>query len=174
MRKIAVTLASLALIACSSGDHEDLRKWMNESSKDIKGRIPPLPEVRPYEPVPYDAGNLIDPFKPAKIEPEQKEGGGGGGMRPDLNRPKEPLESYPLESLKYVGVLIKNKTGYAIIQSDSALFQVRIGNYMGQNFGVITKISEGEVGLRELVQDAAGDWVERISTLLLQEKGGAK
>ena len=174
MRKIAVAMASLALIACSSGDHEDLRKWMNESSKDIKGRIPPLPEVRPYEPVPYDAGNLIDPFKPAKIEPEQKEGGGGGGMRPDLNRPKEPLESYPLESLKYVGVLIKNKTGYAIIQSDGALFQVRIGNYMGQNFGVITKISESEVGLRELVQDAAGDWVERISTLLLQEKGGAK
>ena len=172
MKRLAVALASFALFACSGGDHEDLRKWMNEASKDIKGRIPPLPEVRPYEPVPYDAGNLIDPFKPAKIEPEQKEG--GGGMRPDLNRPKEPLESYPLESLKYVGVFIKNKIGYAIIQSDSSLFQVRIGNYMGQNFGVITKISESEVGLRELVQDAAGDWVERVSVLLLQEKGGAK
>ena len=173
MKKIAVALTSFALLACSGGDHEDLRKWMSEASKDIKGKIPPLPEVRPYEPVPYDAGGLIDPFRPSKIDPEQKQGG-GGGMRPDLDRPKEPLESYPLESLKYVGVLVKNKAGYAIIQSDGSLFQVRVGNYMGQNFGVITKITEAEVTLRELVQDSAGDWVERVSTLLLQDKEGTK
>ena len=169
MKIFALALICLSLLACSGGDHEDLRKWMTDASKDIKGKIPPLPEVSPYEPVSYDAGNLIDPFRPSKIEPEQKTSG-GGGMRPDLNRPKEPLESYALESLKYVGVLIKNKAGYAIIQTDGSLFQVRIGNYMGQNFGVITKINDTEVSLRELVQDAAGDWVERVSTLLLQEK----
>lgn len=172
MKKIAVALTSVVLFACSGGDHDDLRKWMNEASKDVKGRIPPLPEVKPYEPAPYDAGNLVDPFKPSKIEADRKEG--GGGMRPDLNRPKEPLEYYPLESLKYVGVLIKKKIGYAIIQTDGSLYQVRIGNYMGQNFGVITKISEAEVSLRELVQDPSGDWVERVSTLLLQEKEGTK
>jgi type IV pilus assembly protein PilP len=169
MRKIAVALASLWLVACSGGDHEDLRKWMNDASKDIKGAIPPLPEVNPYAAVPYDAGSLLDPFKPAKIEPEQKSG--GGGMAPDVNRPREPLEAYSLESLKYVGVIVKNKTGYAIIHSDGSLFQVKTGNYMGQNFGVITNISEAEVTLRELVQDAAGDWIERVSTLMLQEKG---
>lgn len=169
MKKIVVALASFVLFACSSGDHEDLRKWMSEASKDIKGKIPPLPEVKPYEPVPYDAGSLIDPFKPAKIEPERKEGG-GGGTRPDLNRVREPLESYPLESLKYVGVLIKNKIGYAIILVDGSLFQVRAGNHLGQNFGVITRVSEAEISLRELVQDTAGDWVERNSTLMLQDK----
>jgi type IV pilus assembly protein PilP len=169
MRKLTIALASLVLVACSSGDHEDLRKWMNEASKDIKGRIPPLPDVKPYAPVPYDAASLLDPFKPAKIEPDQKSGG-GGGIRPDLDRPREPLEAYPLESLKYVGVFIKNKTGYAIVQSDGSLFQVKVGNYLGQNFGVITKVSETEVTLRELVQDAGGDWVERVSALLLQEK----
>lgn len=174
MRKIAIALACLTLFACSGGDHEDLRNWMNEESKDIKGKIPALPEVKPYEPVLYDSGNLMDPFRLSKIDPEHKEGGGGGGMRPDLNRPREPLESYSLESLRYVGVLIKNKTGYAIIQTDGSLFQVKIGNYMGQNFGVITKISETEVSLRELVQDAAGDWVERTSTLQLQDKEGRK
>ena len=173
MKKIAMVLTSLALFACSGGDHDDLRKWMNEASKDVKGRISPLPEVKPYEPAPYDAGNLIDPFKPSKIEPDRKDGG-GGGVRPDLNRPKEPLEAYPLESLKYVGVLVKKKVGYAIIQSDGSLFQVRVGNYMGQNFGVITKISETEVSLRELVQDPSSDWIERVSTLLLQEKEGTK
>lgn len=169
MRKTAVVLASLALLACSGGEHDDLRLWMTDATKDIKGNIPPLPEVKPYEPVPYDAGSLVDPFKQAKIEPERKEGG-GTGMRPDLNRVREALESYPLESLKYVGVLIKNKTGYAIVQADGALFQVRAGNHMGQNFGVVTKVSETEISLRELVQDPAGDWVERNSTLLLQEK----
>lgn len=173
MRKLAVMMASLGLLACSGSDHQDLRQWMVEVSKDMKGSVPPLPVVTPYEPVPYDAGNLIDPFKPAKIDPEQKPGG-GGGKRPDYDRPREPLESYPLESLKYVGVFVKNKTGHAIIQVDGSLFQVKVGNYMGQNFGVITKVSDTEVSLRELVQDSAGDWAERSSTLLLQESGATK
>jgi type IV pilus assembly protein PilP len=168
MRKIALALASVVLAACSDGgDHGDLRQWMNDVAKDIKGRIPPLPQVSPYEPVPYDAGNLIDPFKPAKIGPDRKQGG-GGGLQPNMDRPREPLEAYPLESLKYVGVMTKKKVSYAIVQVDGSLYQVRVGNYMGQNFGVITKISESEVTLKELIQDSAGDWVERVSTLLLQ------
>jgi len=96
---------------------------------------------------------------------------GGGGFKPDLDRPKEPLELYPLESLQYVGVITRAKLSYAIIQVESALYQIKIGNYMGQNFGVVVDVSESEVTLRELVQDSAGDWVERTSTLLLQEKG---
>lgn len=170
----SVVLASLSLAACSGGEHEDLRQWMNDQAKDIKGQIPPLPEVKPYEPVPYDTGNLVDPFKPSKTDPGQRKNG-GGGLQPDFNRAKEPLESFPLESLKYVGVLEKGKGKfYAIIQVDSSLYQVRTGNYMGQNFGVITKISDAEVSLRELVQDAGGDWVERSSALQLQEKESKK
>ena len=95
-------------------------------------------------------------------------------MQPDLNRHREPLESYPLESLKYVGVLTKAKNSYAIVLADGSLYQVRVGNYMGQNFGVITKVSEEEVALKELVQDSAGDWVERESTLLLQGQEASK
>jgi type IV pilus assembly protein PilP len=173
MRKIAVALACVALVACSGGDNEDLRQWMNEAGKDIKGKIPPLPQVKPYEPVPYDTGNLIDPFKPTKIGPEQKKSS-GSGLQPDIDRPREPLEAYPLESLKYVGVMTKKKVSYAIIQVDGSLYQVRVGNYMGQNFGVITKVSESEVTLKELTQDSAGDWVERASALLLQGQEGKK
>jgi type IV pilus assembly protein PilP len=173
MRKIAVALACVALVACSGGDNEDLRQWMNEAGKDIKGKIPPLPQVKPYEPVPYDTGNLIDPFKPTKIGPEQKKNS-GSGLQPDIDRPREPLEAYPLESLKYVGVMTKKKVSYAIIQVDGSLYQVRVGNYMGQNFGVITKVSESEVTLKELTQDSAGDWVERASALLLQGQEGKK
>ena len=171
--KSVVALISLALVACSGADNQDLRQWMNEVGKDAKGSIPPLPQVRPYEPAPYDVGNLIDPFKPAKIGPEQKKNA-GGGIQPDLDRPREPLEAYSLESLRYVGVMEKKSASYAIIQVDGALYQVRVGNYMGQNFGVITKITEAEVTLKELTQDSLGDWVEKVSTLLLQGQEGKK
>jgi type IV pilus assembly protein PilP len=173
MKKIPVALMCLVLVACTGGDNQDLRQWMSEAGKDIKGKIPPLPEVKPYEPVAYDAGNLLDPFKPAKIGPEQKKNA-GGGVQPDMDRPREPLEAYPLESLKYVGVMTKKNVSYAIVQVDSALYQVRVGNYMGQNFGVITKVAESEVTLKELTQDSAGDWVEKTSALLLQSQEGKK
>jgi type IV pilus assembly protein PilP len=125
---------------------------------------------KPYAPVPYDAaGTVTEPFAAAKMGVADKKT--GGGFRPDLDRPKEPLELYPLESLKYVGVITRNKVSFAIIQVEGALHQVKIGNYMGQNFGVVVGVTESEITLRELVQDSAGDWVERTSTLMLQEKG---
>lgn len=173
MRTILVAVVSLIVVACSGGDNQDLREWMNEAGKNIKGKIPPLPEVKPYEAVPYDAGNLIDPFKPAKIGPEQQKKS-SGGVQPDMDRPREPLEAYPLESLKFVGVMTKSRASYAIIQVDGALYQVRVGNYLGQSFGVITKITESEVTLKELTQDSSGDWVEKMSVLLLQGQEGKK
>lgn len=165
-------ICTLALAGCGGGDHEDLKEWMRESTKDFKGKVQPLPEVKPYEPVAYDAQTLVDPFKASKLEPEQKKG--GGGLQPDFNRVREALESFPLESLKYVGFLQRGKMPNAIILADSAVYQVKIGNYMGQNFGIITNITENEVTLRELVQDSGGDWVERSSTLLLQDKETTK
>lgn len=169
MRRLIPLIASMALAACSGSEHEDLRQWMQQASKDLKGRIPPLPEVKPYEPVPYDAANLLEPFKPGKIESDQKKGA-GGGVQPDFNRRKEALESFPLESMNYVGIIVKARVPYAIVKADSALHQIRVGNYLGQNFGVITKISETEITLRELVPDPGGDWVERVSALQLQQK----
>ena len=173
MKKSIVVLLSMLLLACSNTEHEDLRQWMSETSKGIKGKIPELPQVKPYEAVPYEVGNLLDPFKPGKIGPDQKKGG-GGGLQPDLDRPREPLEAYPLESLKYVGVMTRKGTSFAIVLVDGALYQVRAGNYMGQNFGVITQISESELKLKELVQDPAGDWTERESVLMLQGQEGKK
>jgi Tfp pilus assembly protein PilP len=105
MSKLLVLLASVILVACASGDHEDLREWMSTVAQDAKGKIPPLPVVEPYEPVAYDVGDLIDPFKPAKLGSDARKG--GSGFKPDLDRPKEPLELYPLESLQYVGVMTR-------------------------------------------------------------------
>lgn len=158
---------AMGLVACDGGDQEELRQWVKEETKDLRGRIPPLPKVLPYEPVPYDAYGLVDPFRPARLK---QEGKAGGAMQPDMNRPREPLESFPLESLMYVGILAQGKQRYAIVFADGALHQVKAGNYIGQNFGVVTKISDSELTLRELVQDPAGDWMERTSTLQLQQQ----
>ena len=169
LRRTLVVLASLVLTACGGDVHEDLKLWMKEVTKDMKGRVPPLPEIKPFPIVSYDAGKLVIPFNPVGIDPEKK--AVGGGIKPDLDRRKEPLEAYPLESLKMVGLLQQQgKMKFAIIRAGTAVHQVKIGNYIGQNFGIITNISENEVQIRELVQDSSGDWVERTSTLQLQEQ----
>ena len=90
-------------------------------------------------------------------------------MQPDLNRPKEPLEAFPLEQLQMVGTLAQNKDMYALVRAGSNLFRVKKGNYMGPNFGVITAIDEGQINLKEVVQDSGGDWVERSTTVQMQE-----
>ncbi|HEU4708623.1 MAG TPA: pilus assembly protein PilP [Methylophilaceae bacterium] len=157
----------LALIACSSNQGDDLDKFMQDAGKDMRAKIDPLPEVKPYVPLEYNAdGELHDPFKPRKAQSSKT-----SGIQPDFNRPKEPLEAYPLESLKYVGSLSKQNLKYALIKTpDNSVQQVTIGNYMGQNFGIVTEINESEVVLKEIVQDgASGDWTEQTSSIALQE-----
>ena len=170
----------LLLVGCASGDHEDLRQWMQDSTKDMRGNIQKLPEVKPYEPVPYDVENILDPFKVAKIEPESKSKQAMGKFsqfQPDFDARdlrNNLLEKYPLESLKMVGYLNVNRQPIAIIRMDDKTKQVRVGEYIGQDFGMVTKITENEVLLRELVQDSAGDWSERRSSLYLQSAEGGK
>jgi type IV pilus assembly protein PilP len=175
MKRFLVLLPVLLVVACSGEEFGDLKAELKERTKDVRGKIPPLPVVKPYEPVPYKVFDQIDPFSAAKIELVTKSAsGGGGGLKPDLNRPKEPLEAYPLESLKMVGVIEQKKANFALVKADSGLYRVKVGNYMGQNFGLITAITESQIELRELIQDAGGDWSERQSTLQLQEVGGGK
>ena len=160
-----LTLAAL-LTACGGESHQDLRTWMQEQGKGVKGKLDPLPQVKPYEPFAYNAFDLPDPFKPRKIEPVK----GASKLAPDLNRRKEPLEAFPLESLQMVGTLQRGKSTYALVRTtDKDIYQVKIGNYMGQNFGVIVDINDAEIRLKELVQDGAGDWTERSSTIQLAE-----
>lgn len=89
-----------------------------------------------------------------------------------MDRRKEPLEAYPLESLTMVGVLVQNQVMHALIRADKSLYQVKVGNYLGQDFGVITDIGDAEIKLTELVEDTDGDWVRRDRSLLLQEQQG--
>ncbi len=166
IQRLAITVIVLGLSGCGGGDMDDLKTFVAETGKDLQGKIEPLPEVKLYESFSYNAFDLPDPFKPRKLST----GGGGGGMQPDLNRPKEPLEAFSLETLKMVGMLSQNGVINAVIKTpDNAIYHVKKGNYIGQNFGLVTQISGSEITLREIVQDSAGDWSERTSTLILQE-----
>jgi type IV pilus assembly protein PilP len=169
MRLICLALVSLLLAGCGGEEFQDLRDFVKNSGADMRGQIEPPPEVKPYESFAYNNDkDLPDPFKPRK--PEVHTVGPAGANQPDLERTKEALEEFPLESLKMVGYLFQNKVGYAVIRApDNKLYRVKSGNYVGLNFGLIKEVAGTEVTIKEMVQDSSGDWTERISTLQLIE-----
>ena len=169
MRLIHFALSAILLTGCGGEEFQDLRDFVKNSGADMRGKIEPPPEVKPYEYFAYNnETNLPDPFKPRK--PDSRQGGGKGINQPDLDRPKEALEEFPLESLKMVGYLYQNKIGYAVIRAtDGKLHRVKAGNHIGLNFGLIKEVTDTEVIIKEMVQDSAGDWTERMTSLQLLE-----
>ena len=135
----------------------------------MRGKIEPPPDVKPYEPFTYDNdANLPDPFKPRKSD--ARNANRSGQNQPNLNRPKEELEDFPLETLKMVGFLSQRGVNQAVIHSsEGKVYRVKAGNYIGLNFGQVTSVTETEVKIKEMVQDSNGDWTERESSLLLAE-----
>ena len=170
-KAILAAAATLAIAACGGEPYGDLKQELASLTKDLRGKVDPLPQVKPYEPVPYKAFDEIDPFKAARIDVVASGAAmaGASGVKPDANRPKEPLEAFPLETLRMVGTLSQDKQTFGLVRAGANLFRVKKGNYMGLNFGVITAIDENEIKLKELVQDGGGDWVERVSSLQLVE-----
>jgi type IV pilus assembly protein PilP len=173
-RRCALAIAVSAALAagCSGDEHTDLKQELHELTKDMRGRVDPLPQVKPYEPVPYTAEGQIDPFRPERIEVAQSGRATSEStalIEEQKKRPPEPLEAFPLESIQMLGTITQNQETFALVRAGPNLYRVRKGNYMGQNFGVITAIDEAQISLKELVQDSTGDWVERVSSLQLVE-----
>jgi len=162
-------LAALLLAACDTDQFQDLHDFVKNSGANLRGKVDPPPEIKPYEPFNYDnSAALPDPFKPRKSE--IKGGAVPGLNQPDLQRHKEALEEFPLDGLKMVGYLFQNHAGHAVIRSpDGKLHRVKVGNYLGQNFGQVTEVAETEIKIKEMIQDSAGDWSERMSSLQLVE-----
>jgi type IV pilus assembly protein PilP len=168
--------AAAALSACDSSGESEVKDWMAQQRAVTKPQVQPIPEPKKFTPENYVQEAAIEPFSNQKLtqalkRDSEKTGSATAALiAPELSRRKEPLEAYPLDSMSMVGSLVKQGNPVALIKVDNLLYQVKPGNYLGQNYGRITKVGESEVVLRELVQDAAGEWIERTATLQLQEK----
>lgn len=172
-RVAAVTLMSVGSVVmsgCASNDQNDLRAYVQEVKARKAGRIAPLPEVKSYEAYTYDSKGLRDPFKLGKEEANLHSAGAANGPQPDLTRNKEPLEGFPLDTLHYAGLIEREGKTWAIITApDGFVYRVQTGNYIGQNLGRITGITESEIVIKEIVSNGLGGWVERDATLSLTE-----
>lgn len=175
IRLALLLLASGLLAACGDGGVGETRAWMKQVEKQTVPKVKPLPEPKTFEPYGYDARAAQDPFDQAKLLGEAaRVAQAGNANQPDLARPREVLETYPLDTMRMVGTIQKGGVNYALLQVERTLHRVRAGQRIGQNYGRITRVGEGAIEIRESVQDATGDWVERMAHIELQQRAAAK
>ena len=168
-------ILSALLVGCGSSKEEDVQAWMVQERNQTKPHVQPIQSPKQFVPEPYANMSAVEPFSNLKLTQALKRdssqsASNAGLVAPELARRKEALEAFPLDSMSLVGSLIKTGQPVALIKVDNLLYQVKLGNYLGLNFGRVTKINETEVTLREIVQDAVGEWIERVATLQLQER----
>jgi type IV pilus assembly protein PilP len=174
-RAMLLMTGALLLAGCGASTEDELRQWMVDQKNQSRPRIAPISEPKQFKPESYAQFTAVDPFSNQKLTLALKKDSATSTSNsalidPELARRKEALESFPLDTMSMVGNMVKANQPVALLKIDSLLYQVRTGNYLGQNYGRVTKISETEVTLREIVQDAAGEWIERTATLQLQER----
>lgn len=166
--------ASALLTACGGAEQDDLRTWMQSERNTIKPSVQPIPEPTKFNPEPYSSADGIQPFSTEKLESVLRGAAAGAGassalIEPELNRRREPLEAFPLDTMTMVGSLNRGGALVALVKVGGLLYQVKQGNYLGLNYGRVTRISETEVVLREIIQDSTGEWTERPAALQLVE-----
>jgi type IV pilus assembly protein PilP len=167
-RALLAALALAALGACGGGD-DDLRSYIDEVKARPGGRIPPLPDIVPAPTFAYEAEGRRSPFVPdtpqvrVSNNPDAIEG-------PDPNRPREFLEQFPLDTLRMVGTLEYASGDFGLVQtSDGLVHRVTVGNYLGQNYGRITGISDAEIQVQEIIPDGLGGYLERPASVGLSD-----
>ncbi len=175
LHKIMVVLAALTLAGCGLSTEDELRQWMADQKNQTRPKVLPISEPKQFKPENYTQVTSIEPFSNQKLTQalrrESSQATANGALvAPELARRKEALEAFPLDAMSLVGSMAKAGQPVALVKVDNLLYQVRPGDYLGQHYGRVTKISETEVNLREIVQDAAGEWIERTATLQLQER----
>jgi type IV pilus assembly protein PilP len=163
----------VGLSGCGSSADEELTQWMTDQRNSLTPVTQPVAEPKKFQPQTYSSNDKLEPFSVQKLTMGMRSDASHAIMNtsliaPELARRKEYLETFPLDTMSLVGSLIRDGQKVALVRVDKMLYQVRGGAYLGQNFGKVLSVSEGELVLREIVQDSSGDWIERKVTLLLQ------
>lgn len=166
MKRYAWIAAAFLLAGCANDEFTDLKDFLASTGQGAKQNLEPLPPMKPVQDFTYDAANVSDPFHPRSMKASK----GAGGIQPDLERPKGPLEQDPLDGMRMVGTLYKDGKLFALVRRpDSTLYRVSKGDHIGQNFGVILEITEAGLDIKEIVQDGSGDWMESKARMDLKE-----
>lgn len=168
---LALALAA-ALIAGCADQNEELQAWMDQQRREVKPSVQPLQAPKRFDPEPYTQAQGVEPFSNQKLSVALKQEARQPNslLASEMNRRREPLEAYPLDSMSMVGSVVRGGQQFALLRVENLLYQVKVGDYLGQNYGRVMRIAESEIALREVVQDAAGEWVERPAVLQLQER----
>ena len=168
LRITAFTMA-LGLSACSIG-MGDLEEFVAQEKAKKSTKIEPIPQIKQYEAFAYVEGSRRDPF--VSPDPDRRAAGAGAGsaLAPDLHRNREPLEEFPLDGLRMLGVIQANGKTYALVKApDNIVHRVTRGDHMGQNYGAITKVDDTEITLTEIIPDGFGGWMQRPASLALAQ-----
>jgi len=166
---LTALLAAVLLAGCGDSDVREVRSWMDQVKRETKPKVKPLPASKEFIPYAYNQQDTVDPFSPAKLADAGLLAQARSTLQPDLERPREALEAYPLDTMTMVGTMQKGGASFALLRIENVIYRVRVGQRLGQNYGQVTRVTPAAVEIREMVQDAGGDWVERISKLELQE-----
>ncbi len=173
-----ILVVCIPLASCGGGSMADLRSYVAEIKTRPGTRIEELPPIQPYVVYTYPCDGAIqcvDPFEPFYLEPPRPTGDGGttvsdNGISPDFDRNREELENYPLDALRMMGTLEKGEQFWAILRDPNTIIhRVQVGNFIGQNNGKITGISEDRIELLEIIPDGRGGWEERSAELALAD-----
>jgi type IV pilus assembly protein PilP len=167
----ALTICTCALLvsACSN-NNDDIYQFIKATKAKHVGNVKPLPQFEPYKNFTYSAEKLRDPFEPS-ADLQQKPKAAANSLRPDRNRPREPLESFPLDTLSMVGIMEQKKNLWGLIKDPQGIVhRVQVGNYMGQNEGRITQITDTSIHVNEIVPDGIGGYIERDASIAIGTK----
>jgi type IV pilus assembly protein PilP len=167
---------SVVMLGACADRHDELQQWMEQQRHDVKPHVTPLVAPRKFDPQPYVSAQSVDPFSSQKlaVAVKREQRAANSLLAPELNRRKEPLEGYPIDALTVVGSLFQGGQRVALVNVSGQIYQVRVGDYVGLNYGKVIRITETEIAMREIVQDAVGEWVERTSNLQLVERSQEK
>ncbi len=166
---IIIGLTSISITACTQSN-DDLETFIEQTKSKHLGSVEPLPTFEPYKNFIYSASDLRDPFEPA-FEAEVGEERATSNLRPEMNRPKEPLETYPLDTLRMVGILIQNENTWGLVKDpNNVVHRVQTGNYAGQNEGQIVSVTETQIDIIEIIPDGLGGYIERTASLAIGSK----
>ncbi|NBT53690.1 MAG: pilus assembly protein PilP [Betaproteobacteria bacterium] len=173
--RLGAVLVVAGLLGCGGANQDDLTKWISQQKNQTRPRVPPLAEPKQFQPQAYAPASALDPFSSQQLTQALKRDGAPAGtgtalLAGELTRRKEALEAVPLDAMALVGTMVRAGQPVALVKSDRLIYQIRPGHHLGQNYGRVVRITETELTLREVVQDATGDWVERTVSLQLQEK----